>query len=123
MRFLVDNQLSPQVARQLVEAGHGALHVREINFQRASDAEILVLAARENRVVISADTDFGALLVLRQETAPSVILLRRCPHVPAEQAALLLLNLPAIEPDLIHGCIAVFDAERIRIRTLPISPA
>jgi hypothetical protein len=40
VRFLIDNALSPQVARKLSEAGHDALHVHDIDLQHASDTEI-----------------------------------------------------------------------------------
>ena len=120
MRFLIDNQLAPQIALQLVRAGHDALHVRERGMQKADDPAILALAANEERIVVSADTDFGTLLALRQERFPSLVLLRRCSHIPDSQASLLLVNLPAIEQDLARGCIAVFDEKRIRIRMLPI---
>ena len=38
-----------------------------------------------------------------------------------ELAALLLANLEAVTDDLAAGAIVVFDADRIRIRRLPIS--
>jgi len=41
-----------------------------------SDRELLLLAARENRVIVSGDTDFGTLLAMSQGTSPSVILFR-----------------------------------------------
>lgn len=123
MRFLIDNALSPFIGEELSRAGHDAVHVRNLGMQAASDQEIFDYAARDDRVIVSADTDFGTLLAARKETAPSVILFRHgSQHRPPDQAALLNANLPQLVGALETGSIVVIEPERIRIRALPIVP-
>jgi predicted nuclease of predicted toxin-antitoxin system len=40
MRFLIDNALSPALAALLQQAGHDAIHVRELGLQQANDEVI-----------------------------------------------------------------------------------
>jgi predicted nuclease of predicted toxin-antitoxin system len=122
MRFLIDASMSPVVVQELRTAGHDAVHVGEVLRLDAPDVDIVEHAARDRRVVVAADTDFGDLLASRQTSGPSVVLFhRQTGRRPREQAALLLANLAAVETDLRDGAIVVVEERRVRVRALPIT--
>ncbi len=52
------------VARSLEAGGHDAVHVADLGLLGAVDTEVMLAAAESDRVLISADTDFGELLAL-----------------------------------------------------------
>lgn len=121
MRFLIDNALSPTLCLQLREAGHDAVHARDRGLQAAEDEVLFRLAGEEDRILVSADTDFGTLLAKRGDFRPSVIVFRHgTDHRPLVQAQILLSNLPNLTEALQEGSLVTIEPTRVRIRRLPI---
>jgi len=96
MRFLVDAQLPRRLAYLLREAGHDAVHTLDLpDANRTTDNEILEIAAREQRVVVTKDADFvNSFLLLHQ---PEKLLLISTGNIRnADLEALFLVNIAAI---------------------------
>jgi uncharacterized protein with PIN domain len=55
-RFLIDENLSPLLARHL-RSSHGfdAVHVQELGLRGASDADILARAIAEHRIIVTSN--------------------------------------------------------------------
>ena len=118
MRFLIDQNLSERLAELLRNAGHDAAHVRTLGLSRAPDAVILDRASAESRVLISGDTDFGALLATGHRREPSVILIRReRPRRPEAQATLLLgyLDRVATAQGRVGADLRTIDEQKARL--------
>jgi predicted nuclease of predicted toxin-antitoxin system len=65
VRFLIDECLPPQMAGLLRTSGHDCAHVYDLGLGGQPGEQIMALADRENRILVSADTDFGELLANR----------------------------------------------------------
>lgn len=73
MKLLLDQGLPRSAAKLLREAGIDTVHVGEIGYSTADDAAILQRGRDEERIVITLDADFHALLALSRAATPSVI--------------------------------------------------
>ncbi len=121
MKFLIDENLPLRLAKLLAMSGHDAVHVRDLEAASAPDSTIMELATGENRVIVSADTDFGALLAHARATRPSVILVREIVGLhPEALTSVILGQLDTLEPHFQTGAIAAITPTGIRVRALPL---
>ena len=121
MRFLIDNPISPQIAEALRQSGHDAVPVLDYGLQAAPDDVIFERGSQEDRIVVTADTDFGLLAARTGIRKPSIILFHHSfPHRPSEQARILIRSLPRLATALEQGSLVALESRRIRIRSLPI---
>lgn len=74
MRFLVDAQLPPALARHLVQLGHEAEHVADCGLSKASDTLIRAHAVRTGAAIVTKDEDFVVMRLLTE--GPSVLWIR-----------------------------------------------
>jgi predicted nuclease of predicted toxin-antitoxin system len=120
LRFLADMNLSPITVDALQREGWDIVRVSTLLPANASDAEILVLARRQNRVVITQDLDFSALLALGGHAQPSLITLRLSNTDPSLVTERLRQIVPQSEQALQEGSAVTVDDSSLRIHRLPI---
>lgn len=75
LRFMVDESTGAAVVAHLREFGYDVLSVAE-EMPRASDTDILERAAREGRIVLTNDKDFGELAFRSGQTHRGIVLFR-----------------------------------------------
>lgn len=58
MRFLIDSQLPPALARWIAAQGHDAQHVADLGMAGATDRAIWNRAVEQKSVIVTKDDDF-----------------------------------------------------------------
>ena len=116
MRFLIDRCAGRRLAEWLKAEGHDVAEARQRG-PDPGDATLLGWAAAENRVLITLDTDFGALVHLRGVAHAGLI---RLPDVPAATRIALVRQILQDHPeqDLTVSIVTV-RGRRIRLSRWP----
>ena len=73
MRFLVDESVGARLADWLATQGHDATAIARDYPFALPDSEVLALAHREGRVLITDDRDFGELVFRQRQPHAGVI--------------------------------------------------
>ena len=116
MRFLVDRCAGRRLAQWLSNQGHDVREAIEVN-PDPGDRALLRWAVREQRVLVTIDSDFGLLVFHRNEPHTGIV---RLPDVPASQRIALMEKLiERYAGELAGGAILTVGTERIRISRPP----
>ncbi|MCS3726306.1 DUF5615 family PIN-like protein [Bradyrhizobium betae] len=116
MLWLADEGVTASLVRELRGAGHDVLSIAEFAAS-LSDVEVIALASREGRLLLTADKDFGELVFRRGHPVPGLILLRIDPGNGPLVLARLLEAINEFAQGL-HGRYVVIDEIRFRSRSL-----
>jgi predicted nuclease of predicted toxin-antitoxin system len=121
MRFVVNENITGTVIRELRHRGHDVLSVKE-SMRSERDEVILARAQAEQRIVITHDKDFGELAFRsRLPASCGVILFRLAGNDPDTDNRRILAAVES-RADW-EGRFAVVTDDRIRMRPLPGIPS
>jgi predicted nuclease of predicted toxin-antitoxin system len=114
VRILLDACVWAGAAAVLREAGHDVICAGDWPVD-PGDEEIISRAAREQRVLITLDKDFGELAVVHRR--PHAGILRLVGFQAAAQGPKALETLAVYAPDLTQGGIVTVEPGRVRVRS------
>lgn len=116
MRFLIDRCAGQLLADWLRQQGHDVVDSRELG-PDPGDRALLEWAAKETRILVTIDTDFGELIYLENVSHAGLV---RLPDVPARERQLIINDLlTRYETELLDAAIITVGGGRIRISKGP----
>ena len=117
MRFLLDESADFRLALHLRAAGHDVTAIGHDYPSSLDDPEVLAIAHRERRILITDDRDFGELVFERRHSHAGVIFLRLGPVDLATKISRLDHVLSAHAADLDR--FIVVTRRSVRVTWLP----
>lgn len=111
-----ENFPAPSVAH-LRERGHDVLAIAEVA-RSLSDVEVLALAVREQRSVLTFDRDYGELVFSRRLPVPPAIFYLRLPSYRPAQPGMLVASLLESKRSF-AGLFVIIEPTGLRMRPLP----
>jgi predicted nuclease of predicted toxin-antitoxin system len=120
MRLLADLHIAPATVEFLRRLGHDVVRVSDVMPATSTDAAIVAEAARQQRIILTQDLDFSAIVALARLAHPSIVTLRLSSSRIERVNAVLETVLPAVQQELLAGAVITVEDTRIRSRNLPI---
>ena len=116
--LLADENVPGIIIKQLQEDGFDVTSVAQTN-PSISDHEVAALACLQNRIILTADKDFGEMAFRDAHPVPGIILLRLGGMTPAEMATITSAALDSKITTTHIGAITVITPDSLKVRPLP----
>lgn len=120
MRILVDMNLSPDWVETFKKHDIEAKHWLAVGNASAPDSDLISYAKEHDYLIFTSDLDFGTILALGVHNSPSVLQLRNQDVLPSDVENVVIQTLQASKEYLETGALVVIDANKTRVRILPL---
>ena len=120
LEFLTNMNISPLTVEQLRKNGWNIVRVSEVMDRGSKDIDIFIYAQQQNKVVITQDLDFSAILALSGYEKPSLINLRLENPRPDLVTSRIIEVVSTMEKELEEGVVVTIDETTARYRNLPV---
>jgi predicted nuclease of predicted toxin-antitoxin system len=117
MQFKTDENIPLEAVDLLRAAGHDAVSVFDQSLSGRPDSRIAAVCKRENRVLITLDTDFADIRAYRPADYPGLLVLRLAKQSAPEVLRVIRRLLEVLQTTDCRGQLWIVEHERIRVRT------
>jgi predicted nuclease of predicted toxin-antitoxin system len=114
MKFLADEGVDKPIVDLLRQSGFDVHYILETN-RGAEDEQVLSIANREERILLTQDKDFGELIYRLKKVHPGIILIR-LGTTPASQKGTFVNNVLKKHSSKLLNAFTVIQANAVRIR-------
>jgi predicted nuclease of predicted toxin-antitoxin system len=119
IRLLADENIPPAVVEFFRERGFDVKDVNEGGFAGASDDEIMLLACREERVLLTFDKHFANILTYPPGSHYGIIRIRIHPPLIEDIIHAFDQLMKGFDLNTINGSLIVLEREGFRLRGMP----
>ena len=120
IRILLDQGLPRGTSQILCREQWDVVHTGDIGLAQASDREIIDFAQREDRIIITLDADFHAILAVENASSPSVIRIRQEGLKAVQLSDLIKSIWPTVQSQLEAGALVTVTEKSIRVKSIPL---
>jgi len=114
LRFLVDVNVGMAVADGFRSDSHDVVFVGDLDW-RMADLDMVALAYREGRIIVTMYADFGDL-VFRARRPHAEVLLLRMPGAGRDDKLAVVREIISSRGDQLAGHVCVYRQGRLRVR-------
>ncbi len=119
LRWLTDENVPRQIIRLLRERGFDVADIRERGLEGSKDPQVIELARRENRVLVTTDKDFSNIILYPPNTHRGSVVLRMSKPRGVALTALFEAFVDRFDLESLSGATTIVSEQRVRQRTKP----
>jgi len=123
MRFLLDENISPETEKLVKSWRYEVTSIAEKGIKGVGDLEVIRIAKKEKRVIITQDLDFGRVYYFMMKADVGIIVIRQKRIQTVEMVNQTLKRLfefirkENINEEIIAGSLTIISEKKIRIIT------
>lgn len=116
MQFKIDENLPTELAQLLTNAGHDAKTVHFQKLQGTKDSSLIKICKKENRSLITLDTDFANIKSYPPENFQGIIVLRLSNQAKVHVMKIFESVISLLSKEPLHNHLWIVEETSIRVR-------